>query len=117
MGYGALQMEMGAMAGEENDQAAGLQPFQELSELRSDPAFPRHASQAKGQPPQALLPGGREGPDSLVRGAEGGGRNHGAYERGSVRARRRDRCAVPVGPARVRRVAAGGYLYWHKSGR
>src|SRR5260370_5736150 len=105
------------MALEENYQAAGLEPFQELSELRSDPAFPRHASQAKGPPPQAFLPDGREGPDSLVREAEGGGGKHSEDERRSGRPRRRHPFAVPIAMVLAGSVAGGGYLYWDNARR
>lgn len=77
------------MAVVENDQAAGLQTFPEPAELRSDSAFPRHASPT----PQAFRPDGREEPRSL-------------------RPRRRHPLAVPIAMVLGVSVAAGGYLYW-----
>src|SRR5260370_26009309 len=102
---------------QEDPQAAGLQPSPELSELRSDPAFPREASQTKGPAPQALLPDGREGPDSLVREAEEGGKKHSGDKRHSGRPRRRHPFAVPIAMVLVASVAAGGYLYWDNAGQ
>src|SRR5271167_3103500 len=101
-----------AMAFEENDQAAGLQTLQELTELRADPPSPRHASQAKGPAPQAFLPDGNEEPGRLVREAEGGGGKH-----SGDRPRRRHRFAVPVAMVLAASVAAGGYLYWDNARR
>src|SRR5258708_38854065 len=97
---------------QEDLQAAGLQPSPELSELRSDPAFPREASETKGPAPQALLRDGREGPDSLVREAEDRGKNPSGDKRHSGRPRRRHPFAVPIAMVLVASVAAGGYLYW-----
>jgi hypothetical protein len=90
---------------EEDLQAAELQPFPELSDQRADPAFPREASQTKDPAPQAFLPEGREGANSFVREAEGGGGKHSGDQRRSGRPRRRH----PIAMALAASVAAGGY--------
>jgi membrane fusion protein (multidrug efflux system) len=83
---------------DESLQTTELRPLRETSDLRSDPALPRDAGQAKGAAPQAFLPDGTE------RSASGG-------------KRRRRLFAVPVGMLLAASVAAGGYLYWDNAMR
>jgi membrane fusion protein (multidrug efflux system) len=92
-------------------QTAGLRPLPELSELRSDPAFPREASETKGPAPQTFLPDGREAPNSLLREAEDREKKHSGDKRHSGRPRRWRPLAVPIAMVLVASIAAG-YLYW-----
>ncbi len=102
---------------EEDRQAAVLQPFPELSELRSDPAFPREPSQTKAPAPQTFLPDVRERPNSLMREAEEGGGKHSGDKRRGDRPRRRHPFAVPIAMVLAASGAAGGYLYWDNAQR
>jgi membrane fusion protein, multidrug efflux system len=90
---------------EERRQVAGLEPFREISELQSDPALPRDASQADGLAPRALLPDGKEGHDTVVREADSPDKTR------RTRLRRR-LFTVPLGMLLAASVAGGGYLYW-----
>jgi membrane fusion protein, multidrug efflux system len=93
---------------EEQDHAAELQAYQEISELRSDPALPRHESEAKGPVPQRLQPDGGEGPAFPAREED---RRPGRDKRHSGLLRRHP-IAVPLGIILAAAASAGGYLYW-----
>ncbi len=58
---------------DESYQAAGIRPFREISELRSDPTLPVDAKQTNGPGRRAFLSDRRERPNSLIREAEAGG--------------------------------------------
>ncbi|MBV8574272.1 MAG: HlyD family secretion protein [Acetobacteraceae bacterium] len=98
------------MALEEHDQDAGLQSFQDLSDLSSDRDFLRNPAEAKAPARQDLPHGREEVPDLRLRDAERAQKQ--SRGKGRFGFIRRHPIAIPVALVLLAVAAGAGYLYW-----